>query len=72
MKDSNLVQLGKNIHRYRSLCDLTQERLAEKASLHSTYVAGVERGERNISILNLMKIANALGVTLTDLVEGLG
>ena len=45
----------------------SQEKLAEKASMHRTYLAGIERSLRNPSLENLIKLANALGVTLTAL-----
>jgi transcriptional regulator with XRE-family HTH domain len=47
---------------------LTQEQLGERAGLHSTYLGGVERGERNVSLNNLNKLAAALQVPLQNLV----
>lgn len=46
---------------------MSQEGLAAKAKLHRTYVGSVERGERNISIDNMEKLARALGVGIVDL-----
>jgi transcriptional regulator with XRE-family HTH domain len=46
---------------------LSQEKLAELASLHRTYISLVERGERNITIDNMEKLATALGVQLREL-----
>jgi transcriptional regulator with XRE-family HTH domain len=46
---------------------ISQERLAELAGLHRTYVSGVERGERNISLLNIERLATAIGVAMSDL-----
>jgi transcriptional regulator with XRE-family HTH domain len=50
---------------------LTQEELAEKADLHWTYISGIERGVRNVTIANLFHIATALGVRVRDLVKDL-
>ena len=47
--------------------NLSQEKLAEKAKLHRTYIWMIERGERNITIENIEKLAKALGVTMQDL-----
>jgi transcriptional regulator with XRE-family HTH domain len=56
-----------NIRRKRLGLGLSQETLAELADLHRTYVGSVERGERNVSIDNMERLANALGVQLRDL-----
>lgn len=48
---------------------LSQEDLADKAGLHRTYIGSVERGERNITLLNANRIAEALGVKLTTCLE---
>ena len=46
---------------------VSQERLADDCGLHRTYVGGVERGERNISLLNICRVAGALGCTPVEL-----
>ena len=57
-----------NMRRIRHEKKLTQEKVAEVADLHPNYVSSVERGERNISICNIAKIALALGVGMEALV----
>jgi transcriptional regulator with XRE-family HTH domain len=57
-----------NMRRIRKAKELTQEKVAEAANLHPNYVSSAERGERNISICNIDRIARALGVTMSELV----
>jgi Helix-turn-helix. len=61
--------LGIAIRKRREELGLTQEQLAEKADLHWTFVSGVERGVRNISVVNLYHIAVALKTRVRDLVD---
>lgn len=63
------VALGRAIRAQRVELHLTQQDVADRCGLHRTYVAAVERGERNLAYTNLLKIARALGVRATDLVE---
>lgn len=49
--------------------ELTQEALAERANLDPTYISGIERGMRNPSVLSVVRIAKALGVTTSQLME---
>lgn len=56
------------MRRIRLEKQLTQERVAEAADLHPNYISSVERGERNISICNIERIAVALGVGMEALV----
>lgn len=58
-----------NLRRCRLAQGLSQEGLAAKAGLHRTYAGSVERGERNISIDNMARLADALGVRLVDLLQ---
>ena len=64
-----LHALGHAIRQVREDRNLSQERLAELAGLHRTYVSSVEQGRRNLSVENIQKIANALGVSMTELVQ---
>ncbi|MDX2076815.1 MAG: helix-turn-helix transcriptional regulator [bacterium] len=66
-----LRQFGETVREIRKQRNLSQEEFAEKCGLHRTYVGGIERGERNVSLLNIIKMAQALNVTVGDLVKGL-
>jgi transcriptional regulator with XRE-family HTH domain len=62
--------LASNLRKIRLSQGLSQERLAERAGLHRTYIGSVERAERNISIDNIEALAKALRVSPTVLLEG--
>ncbi len=62
-------RFGQRVRELRKQKDLSQEALALACDLDRTYVGGVERGERNISLLNIHKIAKALGVSAKDLLD---
>lgn len=59
--------VGNNIRRLRQRIGWSQEELADQCSLHRTYIGGIERGERNITLETLATIANALNCTPTEL-----
>lgn len=61
--------LGQAIRKHRERLDLTQEELAEKAELHRTYLADIERGARNPSLETLRRIALGLGISLSELLK---
>lgn len=64
-------KLGLNIRARRLKLCYSQEKLAEIAHLHRTYIGSVERGERNISLVNIIRIASALKTTPSELLSGL-
>ena len=60
-------RFGQRIRKSRKALRLSQEGFADLCGLHRTYMGGVERGERNISLVNIEKIARALRVSLSGL-----
>jgi len=60
---------GATIRRLRLEKGFSQEALAERASLHRTYVGSIERGERNVSLENMLKLAGALSVPLHEVIR---
>jgi transcriptional regulator with XRE-family HTH domain len=66
-----LVELGNSIRTKRKALDWSQRELAERTGLHRTYVADVERGTRNVSIVNVFRLARALRVTVSELCQGM-
>ncbi len=65
-RKSARLQFAKNLKHFRLQQQLSQEKLAELAGLHRNYVGSVERGERNIAIDNIEKLAKALKVRVVD------
>lgn len=65
------VELGNKIRTLRLESGLSQEKFALKIGMDRTYFASVEAGKRNIAIINIQKIANGLGVTLSELFHGI-
>lgn len=63
--------VGRTVRRLREKCEMSQEELASIAGLHRTYVGSVERGERNISLENIVRLARALGVRPSMLLDDL-
>jgi transcriptional regulator with XRE-family HTH domain len=61
------VRFGRRLREVREGRGISQEKLAGLAGLHRTYVSSVERGQRNISLLNIESLALALGVTMAEL-----
>lgn len=67
-KTNILVNFGQKVREIRKEKGLSQEELAHKADLHRTYIGMIERAEKNITLLNIEKIANALEVNIKELI----
>jgi transcriptional regulator with XRE-family HTH domain len=63
--------LGKRIKELRAKTGLSQEKFALKIGMDRTYFASVESGKRNISLINLKKIADGLDISLSELLDGI-
>ncbi|MCY9670672.1 helix-turn-helix domain-containing protein [Paenibacillus alginolyticus] len=67
MKDNSILPMvGKRIRQIRKLKGFTQEELGEKCGFHFSYIGGVERAEKNISLINVQKLADALEVPVQE------
>lgn len=60
-------RIGLNIRKYREKKGWSQEQLALEADLHRAYIGQIERGEKNIGLINIEKIAKALSIRIEDL-----
>lgn len=70
MNSKNILALfGDNVRKYRKEQQLSQEKLADLANVHRTYIGMIERAEKNVTLLNMEKIAKALNITITKLLE---
>jgi transcriptional regulator with XRE-family HTH domain len=65
-----LVRFGTRVRELRMQTGLSQESFAAKCGLDRTYVSGIERGRRNVSLRNIAKIAEFLGISLSELTKG--
>jgi transcriptional regulator with XRE-family HTH domain len=68
-KKSISIKFGERVREIRVLKNLSQEQLADLASVHRTYIGMVERAEKNITLVNIEKIANGLNVNITELLK---
>ena len=67
MSHPGLNKFGLRVRALRESARLSQEQLADKARIHRTYIGGIERGERNVGLKNILRIAVALGVAPSQL-----
>lgn len=68
-KEPILFKFGKNVQEIRRSKQLSQEQLAELAGVHRTYIGMIERAEKNITLCNIDKIARALNVNFSQLLD---
>ncbi|EPH18725.1 MULTISPECIES: helix-turn-helix domain-containing protein [Prevotellaceae] len=69
IKQDVLVRFGQIVRRYREDMNISQEELAFRAGLHRTYIGMIERAEKNVTLCNIKKIADALGIDIKDLFD---
>jgi transcriptional regulator with XRE-family HTH domain len=62
------LAFGRAVRRLRETRGFSQEKLAELAGIHRTYIGDVERGTRNVALVNMTRIAKALGTSLSHLI----
>lgn len=65
-------QFGLRVRELRRTQGLSQEAFADKCDLDRTYIGGIERGERNVSLRNIAVIAKAIGLSISELMQGVG
>ena len=66
-----LARFGQRVRELRSAQGYSQETFAHEVGLDRTYVGGIERGERNVALRNIEKIATTLGISISELTKGL-
>jgi transcriptional regulator with XRE-family HTH domain len=68
-KINALKIIGQNIKKYRAIKGITQEELADRVGLHRTYISLLERGGKNVGIMNIIALAKCLEVSIDKLIE---
>jgi transcriptional regulator with XRE-family HTH domain len=68
-KKAECVAFGKIVRRHRESMGLSQEALADLTNIHRTYIGGIERGERNPTLLMIHRLAKALGIQPAQLLK---
>ena len=67
--DPELMALGREVRRRREALGLSQEEVAERSGLHRNYIGGIERGERNVGVKALFRLADGLGLQAWELLR---
>ena len=65
------IRFGQRVRELRKANDLSQEAFAAACGLDRTYISGIERGRRNVSLRNIELLANTLGISISELMTGL-
>ena len=68
-KNDISIKFGKKVRNLRKTKKLSQEQLADLANVHRTYIGMIERAEKNITLFNITKIANALEISIKELFD---
>lgn len=71
MKSQILTEFGNRVREERRRLNLSQEELANRAGMHRTYIGMIERAEKNITLENIGKLAKALNLSMSELLEGI-
>ncbi len=70
IKESEILRkFGERVRELRKQLSISQEELAQRANLHRTYIGMIERAEKNITLLNIQKIASALNKSISELLK---
>lgn len=72
VEEEILVKFGERVKSLRRSRGMSQEQLAELAGVHRTYIGMIERAEKNITLVNIQKIARAFGISVADIFRGDG
>lgn len=70
-KKDILEAFGQRVRELRNERDWSQEELADEAELDRTYIGGIERGERNLALRNIQRLAETFGLTIAELMTGI-
>ena len=69
LKKEVLVRFGNRVREIRTEIGISQEQLAFEADLHRTHIGMIERAEKNITLVNIEKLAKAFGITISELMN---